>query len=59
MRAEDVFSLGLGLTLPWKLLNQKLDTGKVPHELHLEIGAQRGASYPCPVCGKSAKAHDF
>lgn len=59
MRAEDVFALGLGLTPPWKLLSQRLETGKVPHELHLEIGAERGACYPCPVCGIFYKAHDF
>ncbi|WP_419583474.1 helix-turn-helix domain-containing protein, partial [Thiolapillus sp.] len=30
-----------------------------PHELHLEVKAERGAKYPCPVCGQACSAHDF
>ena len=59
MKAEDVFALGLGLTPPWQLLGQSLDTEKNPFHLFLEIGADRGALYPCPECGKLCKAHDF
>ncbi len=59
MKAEDVFALGLGLTSPWRLLGQTLDTEKNPFHLFLEIGADRGALYPCPQCGKQCKAHDF
>src|SRR3954469_9586528 len=29
------------------------------HELHLEVAADRGSLFPCPVCGKPCKAHDF
>ena len=59
MKAEDVFALGVGLTAPWRLLGQSLDTEKNPFHLYLEIGAERGALYPCPQCGKPCKAHDF
>jgi transposase len=59
MKAEDVLSLGLGLSSPWKLIGQTLDQTKHPNELLLEIRAERGALYPCPVCGKLCKAHDF
>lgn len=59
MKAEEIFALGLGLTAPWKLLGQALDTDKKPFELRLEIGAERGASYPCPTCGVACSAHDF
>ena len=59
MRTEDIFALGLGLTPPWQVLSQRLDTEKAPHELHLVLGADRGATYPCPTCGRSCKAHDF
>jgi transposase len=52
-------TLGLGLTPPWRLVGQRLDTDKQPHELHLEIAAERGSLFPCPTCGKSCKAHDF
>src|ERR1700722_4833381 len=59
MDANTVLALGLGVTLPWRLVNQRLETGKQPHELHLEVAADRGSLFPCPVCGKPCKAHDF
>lgn len=59
MKQEDVFALGLGLSAPWKLLGQSLDTEKNPFQLILEVGAERGAQYPCPHCGKLRKAYDF
>ncbi len=59
MDANTVLALGLGVTPPWRLVSQQLDTGKQPHELHLEVAAERGSLFPCPVCGKACKAHDF
>ena len=59
MQAEEIFALGLGLTPPWKVMSQRLDTDHTPTKLHLEIGADRGALYPCPECGAACKAHDF
>ncbi len=59
MHADDVLSLGLGVTPPWKLVGQRLDTDKRPNELHLELAADRGARFPCPECGRRCKAHDF
>ena len=59
MQSNDIFALGLGLTAPWKLVEQQLDTTKSPHRLDLRIAADRGSLYPCPECGKSCKAHDF
>ncbi len=44
---------------PWKLVDQRLDTDKTPHELHLEVKAERGSRYPCPECGQPCAAHDF
>jgi len=46
MEAKDVFTLGLGLSAPWKLAGHRLDIDKQPHELHLEVIADRGASFP-------------
>src|SRR6202047_2943985 len=43
MDANTVLALGLGVTQPWRLVNQRLETGKQPHELHLEVAA---AGYP-------------
>ena len=59
MLTEQIFALGLGLTPPWKVMSQRLDTEQTPTKLHLEIGADRGALYPCPECGTACKAHDF
>lgn len=59
MQTTDIFSLGLGLEHPWKVVEQNLDTSTNPYELHLKIAAGRGALYPCPECGKMCKAHDF
>jgi len=59
MKVEDVFALGLGLSVPWKLLSQRLDMEAHPFELHLEVGADRGAKFPCSTCGVMCAAHDF
>ena len=59
MDSQQVLLLGLGIEAPWKLVNQHLDTDKQPHELHLEIKAERGAKYACPVCGRECPAHDL
>lgn len=59
MEVRDVFALGLGLEAPWKLAGQRLDMEKRPHELHLEVVADRGALFPCPECKRACKAHDF
>ncbi len=45
MHADDVLSLGLGVTPPWKLVGQRLDTDKRPNELHIEVAADRGARF--------------
>lgn len=59
METKDVFTLGLGLSAPWKLAEHRLDTEKRPNELHLEVTADRGALFACPQCGRACKAHDF
>ena len=59
MDAGDLLALGLGLQPPWRLVGQRVDTSKTPHEVFLEVTADRGAEYPCPVCGVLCKAHDF
>ena len=32
MRMGDIFALGFGLTPPWQIISQRLNTEKVPHE---------------------------
>jgi transposase len=57
--ANDVLALGLGISPPWKLVGQRLDTDKRPKELHIELAADRGALFSCPDCARPCKAHDF
>jgi hypothetical protein len=59
MEAKEVLSLGLGLSGSWKLAGQRLDMERRPHELHLEVVADRGAVFPFPDCQRACKAHDF
>ena len=59
MEANDVLALGLGISPPWKLVGQRLDTDKRPKELRIELTAERGALFACPDCGRACKAHDF
>ncbi len=59
MNANELLTLGLGLTEPWKVVGQELDIEKQPSKLRLDIEAERGAFYPCPECGTPCKAHDF
>jgi len=59
MITADVLALGLGVEPPWKLVDQRLETDKRPHELRIELAADRGAEFPCPDCGRLCKARDF
>ena len=59
MNEFDVIALGLGIKPPWKIVGQILDTNVEPHQLKIRIKADRGAEFPCPVCGRMCKAHDF
>ena len=59
MNGLDVIALGLGIEAPWKIVGQALDTNVTPHQLKIRIRAERGAEFPCPVCGRMCKAHDF
>jgi len=59
MESSGIFTLGLGLTAPWRVVDQRLDTGKQPNELHLAVAAQPGARFPCPTCGRLCKPHDW
>ncbi len=59
MDANQIFSIGLGLESPWRIVTSHLDVNVNPHRLDLRIEAERGALYPCPDCGRMCKAHDF
>src|SRR5487761_1420273 len=59
MTHSDVFTLGLGLTPPWHVIDQRLETGKQPNDLPLAVAAEPGARFPCPTCGRLCKLHDW
>ena len=59
MDATNILALGLGVPTPWRLVEQRLDTGKRPHVLEIRLDAARGTLFPCPDCGQACKAHDF
>ena len=59
MTGSDIFTLGLGIEPPWRIVDQRLDTGKQPHELRIELASERGGQFPCPECGALCKAHDY
>ena len=58
MNQSEIFTLGLRLEGPWKLLDQQLDAEKQPQQLHLTVGTDRGTQFACPECGKSCSVHD-
>jgi len=43
MAPSDIFTLGLGLAAPWRVVGQRLETDKQPNELHLAVAADPGA----------------
>ena len=59
MNEMDVIALGLGIDYPWKIEGQMLDTSVTPYQLKIRLKADRGSEFPCPVCGRMCKAHDF
>lgn len=59
MAHSDIFTLGLGLTPPWRVVDQRLETSKQPNELHLAVAADPGARFPCPIGGRPCKPHDW
>ena len=57
MDSKDLFALALGLTKPWYVVRNELDTGK--RKLEIGIDFERGGVFPCPECGQGGcKAYD-
>ena len=51
-----LFTTALGLQPPWEV--KSLEFNASEHRLDILVDFQRGASFPCPVCGVPSKAHD-
>ncbi len=57
MDSKDLFALALGLTKPWYVARNELDTAN--RQLEIGIDFERGGTFPCPECGQAGcKAYD-
>jgi transposase len=57
MESKDLFALALGLSKPWMVVRNELDT--VKRELEIGIDFERGGTFPCSECGQAGcKAFD-
>jgi transposase len=53
---ESLFGTALGIVPPWTV--EGVEFSKEAKRLDIKIGFHRGATFPCPVCGTAASAHD-
>jgi len=51
-----LFTAALGLQPPWEVKSLEFNANE--RRLDILVDFQRGAAFPCPVCGKPSKAHD-
>jgi transposase len=56
MDANHLFTAALGLQSPWEV--KSLDFNVSEKRLDIRVDFQKGASFPCPLCGSPSKAHD-
>lgn len=56
MQPEEIFGLALGLTKPWKVVAVSFSNEN--KRLDINIDFDRGATFPCPVCGDLSPVHD-
>ena len=59
MNESEVIKLGLGIDEPWEIVGQLFDMSVEPNQLKIRLQAARGTEFPCPVCGRMCKAHDY
>lgn len=56
MQPEALFGIALGIVPPWEVT--EVEFSKESNRLDITIDFQRGALFPCPVCGALAPAYD-
>ena len=56
MDPNTLFTMALGLQAPWEV--KSLQFSAEDKRLDILVDFERGATFPCPECGKPAKAHD-
>jgi transposase len=59
MDQNDLFSIGLGLAAPWKVVRSGLEDGGAGSKfLYVDIDFELGNKFPCPTCGKPCAVYD-
>jgi transposase len=59
MDQNELFSMGLGLALPWKVVRSGLeDSGEQTKVLYVDIDFEDGGKFGCPECGKPCAVYD-
>jgi transposase len=56
MQPEALFGMALGIVSPWEVT--EVTFSKESNRLDISIDFERGALFPCPVCGAPAPAYD-
>jgi transposase len=56
MQPEQLFGMALGIVSPWEV--KEITFSKESNRLDIYIDFQKGAQFPCPVCGKLSPVHD-
>jgi len=56
MNPESLFGVALGIAPPWEV--EGVEFSKEAKRLDIKINFQRGAQFPCPICGSPAPAYD-
>lgn len=56
MDPNTLFTMALGLQSPWEV--KSLQFSAEDKRLDIRVDFERGSTFPCPECGRPAKAHD-
>jgi len=59
MGQNELFGIGLGLELPWKVVGSDLEASDGASKvLYIEIDFERGSKFACPECGVACGVYD-
>ena len=55
-KPEDLFGAALGIASPWEVT--AVEFNKESSRLDITLDFQRGALFPCPICGTQSPVHN-
>jgi len=58
MQEQELFAAALGLQRPWCVLNINFSPEDKRLDIEIDFESGSGSQFPCPCCGKPAKAYD-